>query len=234
MQRRLSSNTLGDYAIELQTTDRSNLHVACSVASDNDIFKTHFTGFPVGTRFQNFNGYYKFIPDNADTMYVDVSFYNHEQNIGWAHFEQTATVTSFTQFSVPITFINNLTPDTASINFGFNSKTLKGFPVMAIDKLSFDGFTAINETTAAVFDDNGIKVYPNPANDRMIMELNEAYSTESAIRLFDLNGKLTHEWKLSAGERITSINVSDLDAGFYLIHFTSGNKVFMKKIVVMK
>lgn len=59
----------------------------------------------------------------------------------------------------------------------------------------------------------GLAIYPNPAQDRIQIELAEERSI--AIRLYNLSGQMLKQGEANA--RTSSLNVSDLPAGVYLL-----------------
>ncbi|MFI5164296.1 MAG: T9SS type A sorting domain-containing protein, partial [Bacteroidia bacterium] len=69
------------------------------------------------------------------------------------------------------------------------------------------------------------KVYPNPANDKVTVELeqeNNAATGTSTISLFDLNGREINTQ--STGLNKLQIDVSTLPVGTYLLKIARGDK----------
>ena len=63
---------------------------------------------------------------------------------------------------------------------------------------------------------NSVKIYPNPANDKIFIEVEEEVI---AIEIFDINGKVVYSTKPQRGG-VVSANVSGLSNGAYLIKIT--------------
>lgn len=75
-----------------------------------------------------------------------------------------------------------------------------------------------------------LKVYPNPAKDKLIVRVNK--NGNSTIDITDLLGKAVKQ--ITTGELQTEINVSDLQAGIYFIKLTQDNVSYVEKIVISK
>lgn len=82
-------------------------------------------------------------------------------------------------------------------------------------------------TSIAKNDIQGLKVYPNPVRNQLNVELNESAS----IELYNVNGQLAKEYKISTG--LKSIDVSDLERGVYLLRIWSEN-AFSSSIIVLQ
>jgi len=78
--------------------------------------------------------------------------------------------------------------------------------------------------------DNLVKVYPNPAKDRV----NVQTSVDSKIKMFDFNGKqVVGEQDMKANE-LQSVDVSKLAPGVYMIKVYNDKFVRMQKVVIKK
>ncbi len=77
---------------------------------------------------------------------------------------------------------------------------------------------------------NFIRIYPNPANDRVIIEF-PVYSTKNktTVTILGLDGKLLKSLQIKRSK--TQINISDLSAGVYIIKVTDNKGVAVKRFV---
>lgn len=78
-----------------------------------------------------------------------------------------------------------------------------------------------------------VKSYPNPAIDRVNIEIPEGIKNDFYIRLFDANGKLALEEHQSAAgiQKTFSLDIGTLPAGTYLIEISDGSRVASGQIV---
>lgn len=87
--------------------------------------------------------------------------------------------------------------------------------------------TGLNEATA----ENSVKLYPNPATDKLTIHLTEELlSTTKSIEVYDALGKIVKAIPVSSVQ--TSINVSDLATGVYTCRLiNSSNHTIIKRFV---
>ena len=122
----------------------------------------------------------------------------------------------------------NLSPLDGSsyLTFGFTSSDVGQWGIntplyFAMDNLEYqaaDASLAENEID--------FSVYPNPVNDKLTID-----SKAGIIKLIDLNGKVVFMKNHNA---ISTIEVSTLPKGLYLIHLQTDNQITTKKIVITK
>jgi hypothetical protein len=92
------------------------------------------------------------------------------------------------------------------------------------------GYT-YSKTVAAAFDDiTGIKVFPNPANDVVYVQL-PAQQGPVQLELHGINGQLVRTMVLppAAGSMFTSLDVSALARGVYYLSAAGKNVFFVKQ-----
>lgn len=74
-----------------------------------------------------------------------------------------------------------------------------------------------------------VKLYPNPVSDQLFFTLEEAGIEISTIGIRDITGKTVKIVNLTQGS--TSINISDLKPGVYMLEITSNQGAATKKII---
>jgi hypothetical protein len=79
-----------------------------------------------------------------------------------------------------------------------------------------------------------IQVYPNPANEFVIIDLNKFTDKISQVNLLDINGKLCSFMILQDDDKIVRISTADLTEGFYILQMDGPKGRISKKIVVKK
>jgi hypothetical protein len=83
---------------------------------------------------------------------------------------------------------------------------------------------------------NEIKIYPNPVNDYVKVNLFLNQSAQLYIQIFSLDGKMVREWKVSknSGKEIkVNYSIRQLPAGMYLMKLIIGNQILTRKLVVV-
>jgi len=73
-----------------------------------------------------------------------------------------------------------------------------------------------------------LNVYPNPANQRVFVELTEG----ALLEVFDVNGRIV--WKETANSKTLNINVSDWYPATYIFRVSINNEAITKNVVIVK
>ena len=78
-----------------------------------------------------------------------------------------------------------------------------------------------------------LQVYPNPVNDKMILEFWLAYSTDVEISYVDLTGRKIYQdsFKGIFGSNIKTIDLKSSSSGIYLIKLRIGKQSISRRIM---
>jgi hypothetical protein len=80
---------------------------------------------------------------------------------------------------------------------------------------------------------NGLKVYPNPARHLVYIETWLQTPGEMTTCLYNINGQLMKQRKLSGNNKITGIiDVSGVPSGIYYLKIIAGNRIEYVKLAV--
>jgi fibronectin-binding autotransporter adhesin len=90
--------------------------------------------------------------------------------------------------------------------------------------------TVILNTSTSTVTDNGISVYPNPAQDKITIYLSDL-KEKTQIIINTLNGNQVYSTK--ASQPFTEINMSNFTQGTYIIQVISPKGIYIKQIVKM-
>jgi hypothetical protein len=128
--------------------------------------------------------------------------------------------------------------DTMNVN---NTNTTTGFENLNnIRKITFSNVTSVPVIKDAA--SNELKVYPNPANNRVAIEYTLSTNGLVEIKIYNTNGALVKQLMKgdqSAGTYKYQWNIEDndggvIDTGTYLCSLIINNKVFTNKIIIIK
>jgi len=98
---------------------------------------------------------------------------------------------------------------------------LKGLP--EYDIISFS--TLIKNTN-----NESLSLFPNPANEFIILSFNEPAMKEVKVRIMDIYGQIVKEFKISKGTRSKTLFVNDLKSGIYIVSTNSSQTIkFVKE-----
>jgi len=189
------------------------------------------TPFPCTSRSQFLTGYMKTGPGNLDTFIVSVVLFKsglQEQPVASGSGISQVSRTSYTQFNVPITYLNQLTPDSAYVTILGMSDSLA---------VKFDNFAFSNtasgvrlntpnaiKTKFASYSAMKLSVFPQPAEGESQIQIDSKIATQGHLEVYNLEGKSVRTFgtlTLLPGKNNHRFHVGDLKSGLYLLRFIS-------------
>jgi len=93
-----------------------------------------------------------------------------------------------------------------------------------LSNLSFIGLSELNGN------DNGIKVYPNPAKEKITVEAEE----NATVKLIDAKGKEVIDSQSIKGNQKKDLNIEFLSDGIYFLKIENGNFNASKKLIISR
>jgi hypothetical protein len=210
----------GAYALELSTVqDPISLDTIRGFVSVGPILfggPNPFMPIPYNASPTTFSGAYRYAPSNGDQGVIVATFFQMGAVIG-QHSEPCYTNSTYTTFSAPLTIVG--TPDSMSV-FAFSGNNPGS--VLFVDDLAFSGGNVSIEEFAA----SSISIYPNPANDIVMIKAEGVYKYE----LLNVYGAVVRSNSNVTGAQI--INVSDLSAGTYFVKMINATSTEIQQLVV--
>lgn len=120
--------------------------------------------------------------------------------------------------------------------FNFNSaekkalvsflKTLTTPTLLTHDKWS-DPFEEVSSSRNLPIE-AGFNIYPNPVDDKLMIELEDYSNQNIQLNLFDLNGKLV--WKNRMVESMAEYEIGDFSTGVYILKIEINGNLYTKKL----
>jgi hypothetical protein len=232
-----------EYAVKIQNVNISGYRLNASFANikGKDFYGPSTYGTPVSRRYNRLNGYFKYSCNEQDSVTIDLVMFKNRINIGSGRLEISGVLDDFQLIDIPISYFDeSIIPDSVVIDINTNNRgSATDYATITIDRLSFDGIwglvtdtSDIGIETLIIMDD--VKIYPNPAKSGFTAELsNDNFKTAEAT-IMDINGRIITQTVFSARQSKLSFDVSGFDAGVYFVNITTDDKVFNKKIVVIK
>ncbi len=181
-------------------------------------------GVPITVRPTNVTGWYKYSPTTGDTCNVFVFLRKNGHTIGHGRFQDKNTVSTYTQFDIPITYDSVGTPDTIDVvllSSGSNAQMGTQFFVDDIAVVGGSGITPIDALLP-------INVYPNPSEG--IINIDLPFYSNVKIRIYNILGK--EVYSTVAGESSIRIDLSDNPKGLYFIETDNGFNKQVRKISI--
>lgn len=141
-------------------------------------------------------------------------------------------------------YVNRKTGNVTSIvlnsirNVGFNSGQLivnlkdgsvQSLVLSEIKTLTFAPITGLPDRTKDFF---SFRLYPNPVDDFLSVELPKSNDNSVRIELLSLDGRVLYTQTVNSQiESAITIDVSILKHGLYLCHILNDNKLYTQKII---
>jgi hypothetical protein len=192
--------------------------------------------FSVQARHKYLTGYYKFFPQNNDTMSIICNLYKNHNLIGASNFQTNIAATNYTPFCNEIIYNDILMPDSGQIFIQTYRSMPHGNSVMYIDNLNFDGYlSGIKDPVLTKAGNVDFNVYPNPFSDLATIAFSIQQDENVTVRLFDLSGKqvaLLVDGRYYTGEYKINLSASGLSKGFYICVINTEAAVYSKKLII--
>ena len=191
--------------------------------------------FPVQGHPTSLWGYYKFLPENGDTMEIHARLYFHGIDISGGSFKTAKTTDMWTAFSLELS--EYTVADSARIFlsacYDNDEPSPHGNSILYIDNLSFDSL--VTTRTDDLSDRKDVIVYPNPASDYLVVEMPVSRDLPVLnVELINSSGMLSLAKDKADNTGQLKLDLSSLSSGVYCMRITQGEQVMLKKIVVLR
>jgi hypothetical protein len=198
-------------------------------------------GFPIEFRYNSLKGFYKLNSQGGDQLFVTLWVAADTQAIGVGSILLNDAA-SYTEFAIPITYIDPATPNKCIISFqifnpvGGINVTLGSEMYLDDLELSMDIVSDVeNEFQPLAFQLE--QNYPNPFNPSTKISYSIPQEGDVTLKIYDVLGNelatLINEEK-PAGVYEVEFDASNLSSGIYFYKLTASSFVETKKMTVLK
>jgi hypothetical protein len=187
-------------------------------------------GKPFTARPTALKGWFKYVPVNGDSAEIEIRLKKNGALLGAGKQVVYDAVNDWTEFTVPLYYTSNATPDSivvifaSSANYNFASiETLlkchgQVGSALYLDNVSYDYTVSITEIAPY---GNGIKLYPNPATEQLNIQI--AKETKGTVIIYDYLSRKVEEYPINGTQ--ADIDVRKYASGSYLINVVENNIV---------
>jgi hypothetical protein len=242
---RTTDHFTGKYAALIRnkvTSTDTLIGMAATLPVNSDSF--NIPSFKVSQRYTDFSFAYKYQPQNNDSMNVSVTLFKNHAQIGQTGFQSGATVNSWSQQTVSISYSDQsgmTIPDSATIFLSsFNGNRPKGNSQLFIDSLAFAVTTQVRWNAAAPVAAAGNDRFSVslPALSRQLsVQFQLSASDHVNIMLTDIAGREIKELvnqTVPKGAYSVTCDLSHLSKGVYLVQKKTGSSLETKEVVVSR
>lgn len=109
----------------------------------------------------------------------------------------------------------------------------KGLNYYRLKQVDTDGKFSYSSVILVRYEsgDDPFLVYPNPVNDKLVLEFSHAMPGQMLLKIFDVKGNLVGSQAVTTASRQINMNVSAFAAGIYFLHVEHDNKSYINKFV---
>ncbi len=101
------------------------------------------------------------------------------------------------------------------------------------DNVFVDNIEIVNSVSASqnVAQDSRLQIFPNPSNDNINIRVNNLQSG-AVLEILHPQGSVVYQQNLLKGTSLHTVNVSDLEPGFYIVRITGVSGISAGKLIV--
>ncbi len=139
---------------------------------------------------------------------------------------------SWANFTIPLTYADGNFPDTCIITMKASGNAPTNNDYLWIDNLLFAGsVTGINKVANYI---SSINIFPNPATEKITVELNTKIQSTITLQIIDVTGKLISENNIGEvyGKYSHELNTSGIAKGTYFLKISTNDNFEVKKIII--
>jgi hypothetical protein len=182
--------------------------------------------FPVQGRPKSFCGYYRFLPENGDTLNFRAFLYSNGTEITKAHFRTDQPAPEWTPFQVFFNDTNYVSVDSGRITLSSANEPKDGSlgplgnSVVWVDNISFDKLLTDIRKPMKKMD---LQTWQNPLNKSIILLRGSTSAGRSGeVMLSDLQGKEILHTKWQSGEEKLEIRLSQVAGKVLILRYLDG------------
>lgn len=227
--------SVGNYSVRIQNNlDQLPDWPAFGILWSGGASGSDYPAFAIPLNSSSFCGYYKFLPENNDTMRIALFAYNHGEEVFQVMLESSEPAPEWTPFCL---IFPDMIIDSGRIMLSSfypeGELTIHGNSVLYADNLSFDNL--ITSTPVTVNEFTAVDIFPNPVADKLMISLPDNQSGQITLDVFNMTGKQVLSRQVKASSAPPAIDVSSLAAGNYFLRITTNTRaVFIKDFIITR
>lgn len=182
------------------------------------------SGFAFNQRPSNLTGKWQHMIYGNSQGYVDVKLTRWDAQtqsrviVASKHQTLAGMAMSWANFTLPLTYMEGTDPDSCIITLSASGSAPTANDYLWVDNLGFSGsVTGISSEAIAPV----VTLFPNPANDKLNLNLSALKDPIVSIEIIDLQGKLAKQIDKIEFSSNPTIDIADLSKGNYILKINS-------------
>ena len=179
---------------------------------DPDFFKLTIKAYAQGQLF----------PDSVEFYLADYRFEDNMMDYivdGWTWVDLSSL-----NANVPLGVVDSLLFKLTSTDVSPWGPNTPSF--FCVDNFNSDEISGLDNSSLPV---QQLKIFPNPAEIMVTIELTSEFSGPGIITIFDTAGRMV--LKQSASSQMTALDVTELSAGIYIVQHTDGKQIWVGRMI---
>lgn len=177
-------------------------------------------------------GWYKWSPQNGDSMDVHIRLYHLGTDVGGGTFKAADATTGWTPFSMD--FSTYVDADSARIMisacYDNDAPVPHGNSALLIDNLNFDALiTGVADIDAAP----AIGIFPDPSRHTLTVDLGERIAGHTQLRIVDALGREVLVQDLSSRAARSTVSIARLSAGMHVVQVVMDGRLMHSRSMVL-
>jgi hypothetical protein len=232
-----SPGNVGSFYLKLTSKTAPGVGVAPGVAVSGVIdiaTQTAKSGFAFSAQPQALTGKWQHMIFGSSQGYVDVKLTKWNSNtnsritVATGHVDLTGMAMSWANFSVPLAYLETFAPDSCIITLSASGTTPTNNDYLWVDELAFTG------SVTGLLDFNSkqnFSLFPNPSATNLIIDLSSLKGSDVQVSVFDILGNEMISLNKVNVSSNTSIDISNLAVGNYVLNIISDEGLISKKFI---
>ncbi len=191
-------------------------------------------GFAYTDRPQSMTGKWQYMASGSDQGFISAFFTKWNSGtmmhdtVAYAMHALSGMAMSWANFTIPISYVNGDSPDSAIIILSASGSSPVANSYLYVDNLAFAG-TVLGISNSNI--ETKISIFPNPASDKVILDLSSLKAGKVSVAIFDVAGRQLKTIDNLDVSSNSPIDISFLPKGNFMLKISNGSEIITKNFI---